>query len=325
MTTAYTRRSMLAMGTAAAALAGMPARAAWAPNKPVELVIMAGQGGGADRLARLFQSIIQKNNLAPMPFLPVNKGGGSGAEALRYMLDKSGDPHVVMATLNSYYTTPLRNPGIGVDIATFTPLTRMAIDQFVLWVAPEKNIKTVDEYVAAVKAAGGAWKMGGTGTGQEDQLVTAMLEQKFGIKMTYVPFEGGGEVAKNLVGGHVDSTVNNPSEALGFFKAKKAVPLASFSEGRLSGLLAEVPTMRELGHDMTYSMQRSFVGAPGMPADAAAYYIDLFNRLAQTEEWKTYAESEALDTAPLNGAELQAYFLAERDKHAALLKAVEGV
>ena len=66
---------------------------------------MAGQGGGADRIARLFQSIIK--NLSNMPILPVNKGGGSGAEALRYLKDKEGDAHVIMATLNSYYTTPL--------------------------------------------------------------------------------------------------------------------------------------------------------------------------------------------------------------------------
>jgi tripartite-type tricarboxylate transporter receptor subunit TctC len=325
--TAVTRRAVLGYGAAAAALtlgAGRAAASAWAPNRPVELVIMAGQGGGADRLARLFQSIIQKENLSNMPMLPVNKGGGSGAEALKYLQDKAGEPHVVMATLNSYFTTPLRQPDLGVDIAKFTPLARMAIDNFVLWVNADSGITTLDQYVAAVKAAGGAFKMGGTGTGQEDQLVTGMLEQAFGVKFTYVPFEGGGEVAKNLVGGHVDSTVNNPSEAMGFFKAGKAVPLAAFSENRLTGALAEVPTMRELGHDLTYTMQRSFVGPANMPAEAAAYYIDLFTRLAQTAEWTEYAASEALDPTMLTGAELQAYFLAERDKHAKLLEAIQG-
>ena len=72
----------------------------WQPQKPITMVIMAGQGGGADRIARLFQSIIQKENLANMPILPVNKGGGSGAEALRFLKDQEGDAHTVMATLN---------------------------------------------------------------------------------------------------------------------------------------------------------------------------------------------------------------------------------
>ena len=88
----FTRRTAIAMVAAAATGLALPAVAEdWAPQKPVEMVIMAGQGGGADRLARLFQSIIQKEILASMPILPVNKGGGSGAEALRYLKDKEGD------------------------------------------------------------------------------------------------------------------------------------------------------------------------------------------------------------------------------------------
>jgi tripartite-type tricarboxylate transporter receptor subunit TctC len=294
----------------------------WKPQKPVEMVIMAGQGGGADRLARLFQSIIQKEGLSNMPMLPVNKGGGSGAEALRYLQDKSGDAHVIMATLNSYYTTPLRTD-IGVDIAEFTPIARMAEDTFLLWVNADSGITTLDEYVAAVKAEGTRWKMGGTGTGQEDSLLTAMIESTFDIKMTYVPFEGGGEVAKNLVGNHVSSTVNNPSEALGFYKAGKAVPLVAFTPERLAAF-PDVPTARELGHDIVYAMQRSFVAPPGMPQEAVDYYTAMFEKVSQTEEWQTYVAESALMPAFLTGDDLQAYFLSERDKHAKILETIEA-
>ncbi len=299
------------------AAAASPAVADWQPQRPVEMVIMAGQGGGADRLARLFQSIIQQNGLASLPVLPVNKGGGSGAEALRYLQDKSGDPHVIMATLNSYYTTPLRTD-IGVDIEQFTPLARMAVDTFVLWVNADSGIKTVDEYVEAASAQGLEWRMGGTGTGQEDSLITAMLEQAFEMDITYVPFSGGGDVAKNLVGGHIESSVNNPSEALGFYEAGRVVPLAAFTEERLEAL-PDVPTMRELGHDLIYTMQRSFVAPPGIPAEVRDYYINLLTELSATEEWQTYASEKALLTDFLTGDELQAYFLEERSKHEALL------
>jgi tripartite-type tricarboxylate transporter receptor subunit TctC len=323
MTTAYSRRHVLAMGAAGAALAAAPVRAAaWAPQKPVELVIMAGAGGGADQLARLFQAIIQQNDLSPMPFLPVNKGGGSGAEALRYLKDKSGDPHIVMATLNSYYTTPIRTD-IGVDIAEFTPITRMALDTFVLWVNADSPVRTLDDYVAAVKEKGGAWKMGGTGTGQEDSLVTALLEKSFDLKHTYVPFQGGGDVARNLVGGHVDSTVNNPSEALSFMKAGRVRAIATLTPERIA-MMPDVPTMTELGHPLTYEMQRSFVGAPGMPAEAQAFYTDVFARLAETDQWKKYAAENALVVDMLTGDALQAYFLAEREKHRELLAIAEG-
>lgn len=293
----------------------------WQPEKPVEMVIMAGQGGGADRLARLFQSIIQKENLSTMPILPVNKGGGSGAEALRYLSDKPGDNHVIMATLNSYYTTPLRTD-IGVNIEDFTPIARMALDTFVLWVNADSDIQTLNDYVAAVQASGGAWKMGGTGTGQEDSLVTAMIENEFDVKVTYVPFSGGGDVARNLVGGHIDSSVNNPSEALGFYQAGKLRPIAAFTPDRIAAF-PETPTMGELGHDLVYWMQRSFVAPEDMAPEAVAYYTDMFEKLSESPEWQTYTSEKALMAEFLTGDELQDYFLEERGKHAALLSTIE--
>ncbi|WP_439523388.1 tripartite tricarboxylate transporter substrate binding protein [Marivita sp.] len=320
-----TRRAALA-GVAAIAMVATGATSAlaegWKPQKPIEMVIMAGQGGGADRLARLFQSIIQKEGLASMPVLPVNKGGGSGAEALRYLKDNEGDAHKIMATLNSYYTTPLRTD-IGVDIEEFQPIARMALDTFVLWVNADSDIQTLDDFVAAVKASDGEWKMGGTGTGQEDSLVTAMLEKEFDIKVTYVPFGGGGDVAKNVVGGHIDSSVNNPSEALGFYQAGKMRPIMAMTPNRLD-VFPDTPTATELGHDIVYWMQRSFVAPKGMPAEAVAYYTEMFRKLSDSEEWQTYTKDKALMADFMAGDALQAYFLEEREKHAAILADMEG-
>jgi tripartite-type tricarboxylate transporter receptor subunit TctC len=197
----------------------------------------------------------------------------------------------------------------------------MALDTFVLWVNADSDIQTLDDYVAAVKAAGGEWKMGGTGTGQEDSLVTAMLEKEFGLEITYVPFKGGGDVAKNLVGGHIDSTVNNPSEQLGFYTAGKSRPIATFTKERLAAF-PETPTMTELGHQLVYDMQRSFVAPAGMDPAAVAYYTAMFEKLNASQEWQTYTSEKSLDPNFLTGEELQAYFVAERAKHADLLNSM---
>lgn len=319
-------RRVFSLGLAAGAGLGMLAAAqgealAWEPKKPVEFIIMAGQGGGADRLARLIQSIIEKNDLSSQPFIPINKGGGSGAEALRYLKDKAGDPHVVMATLNSLYTTPLRNPDLGVDISEFTPVARLAEDTFVLWVSADSPIKSVDDYVKMVGEKGPSdWKMGGTGTGQEDSLVTGMLENSYGIKHTYVPFKGGGTVAKNLIGNHVNSTVNNPSEQLGFYEAGKSRPLAAFTPERIPAF-PDVPTFKELGHDLVYYMQRSVVAPGGIDADVQAFYEGVFQKVHESAAWKEYTSSKALNRAWLTGDDLMSYFVSERDKHRDLLKA----
>jgi tripartite-type tricarboxylate transporter receptor subunit TctC len=328
--TPFSRRLWLSGIAAAFVLAAgtmgtvQTAQAAWEPKKPVEFVIMAGKGGGADRLARFIQGIIEKHNLSPKPFVPVNKGGGSGAEALRYLKDKAGDPHVIMATLNSYYTTPLRNPGIGVDIEKFTPIARMAEDTFQLWVPSDAGINSVEDYIKAVKSAGAdKWKMGGTGKGQEDSLVTGMLEKKFGLKMTYVPFKGGGTVAKQLVGHHINSTVNNPSEQAGFWDAGKSKPLASFTpKGKLQGKFGKIPTFEELGfgNDMVYYMQRSVVAPPGIDQDVVDFYVDVFDKVYKSDEWQNYLKTKGLVPGWLTGKELTAYFVKEREAHKKLLK-----
>jgi tripartite-type tricarboxylate transporter receptor subunit TctC len=202
-----------------------------------------------------------------------------------------------------------------------TPVARLAEDTFVLWVSSETSIKSVDDYVAAVNKAGmDNWKMGGTGTGQEDSLVTAMLEKAYGVKHTYVPFKGGGTVAKNLIGNHVESTVNNPSEQLGFYEAGKSRPLAAFTPERIAAF-PDVPTFRELGHDLVYYMQRSVVAPPGIPADAQAFYVDVFNKVNESAEWKEYTAKKALNRAFLTGDALMTYFEAEREKHRGLLMA----
>jgi len=312
----------LAAGVSGAAV--LPGAAvAWEPQKPVEFIIMAGTGGGADQIARLLQGLIEQKDLSPRPFIPINKPGGSGAEALRYLHDKEGDDHTVLVTLNSFYTTPIIQEGLGVDVLEFTPIGRMAMDTFLLWVNVDKEeIDSLEAFVDAAKSAGKEWKMGGTGSGQEDSILTAMLETEFDLDMTYIPFEGGGTVAKNLVGNHVDSTVNNPAEQNEFWRAGNTKPLVQFTEERME-TYPDVPTAKELGHDVEYYMQRSINGPPGMPKEAQDWYIQLFQTLFESEEWQTYCQSEGLFCDEwMADADLAAFHQTQYDRHKALIDKV---
>ena len=305
--------AVLVMAFSGVAVAG------WEPKKPVDFVIMAGKGGGADKMARLMQTVIEKHGFSSKPFVPINKPGGSGAEALLHMKGKDGDNHTVMVTLNSFYTTPLRQPKLEVDISPFTPIGRMAEDTFLLWVNVDSGITNVDEFVTAAKAAGDQWIMAGTGKGQEDQLLTTFLNQAYGLSIKYVPFKGGGRVAKELAGNHCNSTVNNPSEQLGFYEAGKTRAIAAFTPQRLP-LFPDAPTFRELGKDYVYFMQRSVVGAPGMSAEAAAYYRDVFARVYASDEWQAYMKKKSLQGGWLTGDKLKAYWGREKAIHETILK-----
>ncbi len=314
--------SFAAMLGAMAMLIATPVQA-WEPKKPVEFIIMAGTGGGADQIARLLQGLIEKKGLSPRPFIPINKPGGSGAEALRYMQDKAGDDHTVMMTLNSFYTTPIIQAGLGVDPTKFTPIGLMAMDTFLLWVHTDrKDITDLDSYVKTVKAAGKNWKVGGTGSGQEDSVLTAMMEAEFDYTVTYIPFPGGGPVAKNLIGKQIDSTVNNPSEQMSFYEAGSSKPLVQFTGERMAAF-PNVPTAKELGVNIEYYMQRSVNGPPGMSAGAVEFYTNLFQELFDSKEWQDFCVSDGLTCSKmLKGGELGDFHAKQYVAHEKLIAQV---
>ncbi len=281
--------------------------AAWEPTKPIEFIVPAGTGGGADQMARLISGIAEKHKLSPQPLIVVNKSGGAGAEGFLHVKGKKGDAYTIVITLSNLFTTPLHT-GVPFNWRDLTPIARMALDQFILWVNAETPYKTAKEYIAAVKersGGGNRMKMGGTGSAQEDQIITIQLEQALGLKFTYVPFKGGGEVCVNLVGTHVDSTVNNPIECVSHWKAGRVRPLAVFDTARIPDPdWKGIPTVKEaLGVDIHYLMLRGIFGAPAMPKEAADWYVGFLKKVTETPEWKKYMSEGALKPAFAPGAE----------------------
>ncbi|SFE42651.1 Bug family tripartite tricarboxylate transporter substrate binding protein [Roseivivax sediminis] len=313
----------LTMSAAALAITAPAALAEWQPRKPVEFIIMAGTGGGADQIARLLQGLIQSKGMSPRPFIPINKPGGSGAEALSYMAGKEGDNHTLLVALNSFYTTPIIQEDLAIDITELAPIGRMAMDTFLLWVNSERDdITDLDSYVEKVKEADSAWRVGGTGSGQEDSILTAMMEKEMDYEVTYIPFPGGGTVAKNLVGNQVDSTVNNPAEQMEFWRAGNTKPIVQFNEER-EPPYEDVPTAQELGVDIVYYMQRSIAGTKGMDPEAIEWYQNLFHELFQSEEWQNYCETDGLTCDEwLTGDDLAAFHESQMQRHRELIEEV---
>ena len=309
--------SALVLGCATVVVAS-PA-IAWQPNKPIDFIIMAGKGGGADKMARLMQGIVEKESLAERPLVPVNKSGGSGAEALMAAKSASDPDHTIMVTLNSFYTTPLRQPGLEVDVLTFAPVARMAEDTFLLWVHADTGITTFEQWLDVARDQGSKWVMGGTGSNSEDNIITDFLNTNYGLSMKYIPYKGGGAVAKDVAGKQINSSVNNPSEAIGFWQSGDMVPLVAFTNERLP-MFPEVPTLREKGGEFSYFMQRSVVGAPGMSEEARAYYTELFTKVYNSEDWQAYKSKKSLMGDLMSGDQLSDYWRNQRDNHEQILR-----
>jgi tripartite-type tricarboxylate transporter receptor subunit TctC len=321
--------TMLAGVAAVAMLAAAPlAQAAWEPTKPVEFIVPAGTGGGADQMARLIQGIVVKHKLMKEPLIVVNKSGGAGAEGFLDVKNAKGEPHKIIVTLSNLFTTPLAT-GVPFNWRDMTPVSMMALDQFVLWVNAETPYKTAKEYLDAVKAAGpNKMKMGGTGSKQEDQILTVGLEKATGTKFIYVPFKGGGEVAVQLVGKHVDSSVNNPIEAVAQWRAGKLKALCVFDEKRLpytakvteTMAWGDVPTCKEAGVPTSYVMLRGIFMPPGVSKEQHDFFVDLLKKVRETPEWKDYMEKGAFNQTSMTGEDFKKWLGDAENLHKTLMK-----
>jgi putative tricarboxylic transport membrane protein len=325
---AFTRSAMVFAAVAASAAMQISTAAAWEPTKPVEFVIPAGTGGGADQMARLIQGIVAKHNLMKQSLIPVNKSGGAGAEGFLAVKDAKGDPNKIVITLSNLFTTPLAT-GVPFSYKDLTPVAMLALDQFVLWVNAESPYKSAKEYLDAVKKAGpNKFKMGGTGSKQEDQIITVAIEKATGTKFTYLPFKGGGDVAVQLVGKHIDSSVNNPIEAVAQWRAGKLRPLCVFDQQRMpykakvteTQSWNDIPTCKEAGVPTDYVMLRGIFMPPGVPQDAVSFYVDLFKKVRETPDWKEYMERGAYNTTFMTGKEYLGWVEKAEALHRTLMK-----
>lgn len=312
----------------AASFVAMPAAAAWEPTKPVEFVVPAGTGGGADQMARLIQGVIVKNKLMKQPLIVVNKAGGAGAEGFLEIKGAKGDPHKIVITLSNLFTTPMAT-GVPFNWRDMTPVSMMALDQFVLWVNADAPYKTAQEYTAAVKAAGpNKMKMGGTGSKQEDQILTVGLGKSLGTKYIYVPFKGGGEVAVQLVGGHIDSSVNNPIEAVAQWRAGKLRALCVFDDKRMdfkskvteTQSWNDIPTCKESGIPTSYTMLRGIFMSPGVTKEQNDFYVSLLQKVRETPEWKDYMEKGAFNQTYMTGNDFKQWLEKAETMHRDLMK-----
>ena len=325
METLHRRAALLC---AAVLLASAPARAAWEPTKPVEVIVPAGAGGASDQMARIIQATVTKHQLMKQPLIIQLKGGASGAEGMMDVKESPGDPHKFLIAQSVIYTIPLATK-LPFNWRELTPIAMIAQDEFVLWVNSETPYKTTQEYVAAVKAAPDPFKMGGTGSKREDHIITAAMEKGNGLRFTYIPYKSGGECSTQLVGKHIDSNVNNPSESVAQWRAGQVRALCVFDTEKMPYTAkvttdlawSDIPTCRSVGVPVDYLMLRSIFLPGKVTADQAAYYVGLFKKITATPEWKQYLETNALKPVLLTGADFTKYLEGDEKRHQDLMAA----
>jgi putative tricarboxylic transport membrane protein len=288
------------------------------PEKPINLIVPYGVGGGSDLFARTLAAGVEKERLLPKPLIVENKPGGSGAIGFAYVASKKKDPYFLLTAVTSFITTPLMGKS-PVNFRDFTPINNFVFDEYMLVVASNAKYKTIKDVTADAKANPKKITIGGSAVGGADSLCTYLLEKETGIQLNYIVFNSGGEVNAALLGGHINLMVANPGEALELYKGGKVRILGVYAEKRLAGA-PDVPTLKEQGINAVYVQNRGLCAPADIPADASRVLEEAFLRYTKTDSYKKYCRENMLTEAWMDGQTFGKFLAEWNGRYAVILK-----
>src|SRR6267378_3088719 len=296
-----------------------PAAAQYKPTRPVEFVVHNGPGSGNDVFARQLVQVIEQEKLMPVRMQVANKVGGGSTTASSYMTEKTGDPNVIAVFVNIWLVDPLVQAEAKTKLLDMTPIALALVVT-----RNDSPYKTLGDFIAAAKEKPGQLKQSGGSITSRENVVRQLLMTHTGARWSFISFPGGGERLAALLGGHVDLMILDPSEAREQVRSGKLRVLAQAAEKRLPDF-QDVPTLKEAGFDVPDVPQiRGVVGPPGMPADAAAFYAELFRKTTRTAAWQHYLADNQFQDA-FKSPEDTRKFLGEFDDRLRGLLTAAGV
>ena len=266
----------------------------WKPGKTVELVVGSSPGGSPDVMARLVQRIFQNGGLVPSSTV-VNKPGAANTIGWAYLNQHAGDGHYIA----TYSPALIGNRIMGttqLNYQDFTPLNILAREFVVLAVRSDSPIAALKDLTARLKKDPQAVSFAfATARGNHNHIVMSMYLKSIGVDPKVakaVIYSGGGEATTAFLGGHIDVYVAAPRSMVPLQKEGRARVLAISAAQRQPGELASLATLREQGIDAEFFTWRGFMGPKGLKPAEIAYWDAVFDKLAQSEEWKKDTESQ---------------------------------
>jgi len=297
--------------------------AAWAPNRPVQLICAWAAGGGTDRIARMVGILLEKE--IGQPVTVVNRTGGSGAVGHTAGATAAPDGHtitIVTVELDMMHwmgLTPL-------TYKDFTPIALVNIDAAGVQVAqdaPWKNLKDLLDYV---KANPGKAKASGTGKGGIWDLARAGMLKTAGIPgeaMPWVPSTGAATGLQELVAGGVQVVTASLVEGRSLIDAKKVRALANMAEVR-DPVFPDVPTLKEQGLNWTMGAWRGFALPKGTSSEIQGFYVKALDKVVKSKEFVDFMAGGPFGILYKPGKEFAA-FLEEQDATFGVLMKEAGI
>ena len=290
------------------------------PTRPIELIVPFAPGGGSGITGEVIKKIISDEKLSPQPLTITFKPGASGQVGWTYLATRKGNAHTI-ATATASFSYGFVQKQMQVAPEDFTPIALMLVDTQLMVASPQSGFKTMQDVINASRKNPNSVKVGGTGASGSDANLAAMITSVVKIKLNYIPFKSGGEVNAAILGGHVDAALGNPNELAGYVEAGKLVPLAVFTDERVPGL-KDVPTMKEVGHNVVSHSARGIVAPAGLAKHEEQFLIELMRKVTQSKGWAEYAGKNMMTVKFLGGADYAKFLADERANLTAVLKSM---
>lgn len=318
------RTILCALATAILASAPAGPEAAAFPEKAIEIIAPANPGGGWDLTSRSTAKVLTEEKLVTQPITVSNMPGGSGAVAISHVITRrKGDGHLLIAA-SPALTFTLALKRVPYTYRDVTPIAAVASDYGTIVVRKDSPFKTLKDLLEAYrKNPADVSVAGGSAPGSQDHVKFAKVIKAAGMdptKVKYVPHQGGGEALASLLGGHTAAASPDVSEIVGQVEAGEIRVLAVLSEKRLGESLKDIPTAIEQGVNATYVIWRGFYAAPGIPKEAADFWVTTLGKMVKTEAWGKTLQANNWFEYFVGGADYAQFLNEDLEAGQALLK-----
>ena len=279
-----------------------------APKGDVEITVGSGAGATPDVIMRRVAKILNDEKLVEQPIVIQNRTGGGWTVAGNYVMAHPGAENLLFAVVPTVFATPILQ-GLPNTYEKVTPLAMLARFDLLVVVAADSPITTLSDFVAKAKKEDKSVSMAGANVGSTDHIVATLIEKAGGVKLNYVPFDGGGgQITSALLGGTVDAITLPPDEAMPLITGKKVKAIAVLSEQRRpEAELKDIPTAKEQGLDVLWSSRYGIAGPPNMDPALAAWWDDKFGKMVKTPAWSQMIKDGYLisDYVPMSDAKAE--------------------
>jgi len=312
------RLGLMVLAVLAVCASGVGAQAY--PNRAVRFVVPYPPGGATDILTRAIGARLATT--WGQQFVTDNRPGGGQKIGTALVAKAPADGYTMLLVSVTHSINPALDPKLPYDsIKDFTPVTLAALSPNVVVVHPSVPVKTVKELIALGKANPKRLNLATSGNGSGGHLAAEYFQMLAGIKMTPIPYKGGGPAYMDLMAGQVDLMFTSPNPTLQYAKAGKLRAIATTGAKR-SGAAPELPTIAEAAGFPGYeaSLWYGIMLPAGVPREIVQQLNAEIVKFVQARETREQFNAQAVDMIGSTPEEFTAHLKRETDKWAKVIR-----